>query len=116
MTREGDSVEAVVLHADADGALFLDPGYTMPAPLGERPLSIEAVQALLLASVRLGQGAFIRHLRERPESEVLVAWTAAAEASPSLAGLFPIVMYDRVWRDAGLALRWHDTLGLTVGD
>lgn len=118
LTREGDSVEVVVLHADEAGALFLDPALTIPAPLAlpgpKKALPTDAIRALLGASVRLGHGAVIQYLRSRPAGEVPDGWHAAAEATPSLVGLHPVIMHNEVWREAGPAVRWHDTLGLLI--
>ncbi|MEM8558908.1 MAG: CRISPR-associated helicase Cas3' [Bacteroidota bacterium] len=115
-TREGDSVEVVVLHRRKDGGLFLDPDHREAAPLeGDRDkaLSKEAVRALLGASVRLSQRDFIEHLRDHAANEP-EAWRQAAEATPSLYGLHALVMRDRVWSEAKRPLRWDDRLGLRV--
>jgi len=115
-TREGDSVEVVVLHEDEAGAIFLDPDHREVAPLdypSGRALPKEAVRALLGASVRLGQQDFIRHVRGECTNTPL-AWRRAAKATPSLYGLHAIVMRGGVWAEAARALRWEDRLGLVV--
>ena len=118
MTREGDSVEVVVLHEGEDGTLFLDPALSVKAPLSgsspKKPLPKEAVRALLGASLRLSHQRIINHLRARSSSETPDAWRKATDTTSSLAGLYPVVMRDGVWDDAGRVVRWHDTLGLIV--
>jgi len=117
LTREGDSVEVVVLHADDSSALFLDPACRLPAPLAlrapKKALPTEAVCALLGATVRLSHDAIIRHLR-RSGASLPHDWRVAADATPSLRGLHPVVMRDGIWDDAGPVVRWHDRLGLLI--
>ncbi len=114
-TREGDSVDVVVLHENAGGALFLDPDNEMPAPLDlpapRKPLPITSVRALLGASVRLSRHAVIQHLRAQTEFDV-PGWAALSEATPSLRNLYPIVLKNGAWRCPGTTVRWHDRLGL----
>jgi CRISPR-associated endonuclease/helicase Cas3 len=118
MTREGDSVEVVVLHQGGGDALFLDPALSLPASLSlpepKKALPTEFVRGLLNASVRLSQKPIVQHLRKRSEADAPAAWREAATTTSSLLGLHPIVMHDGVWDDAGLAVRWHDTLGLVI--
>ena len=116
-TREGESVEVVVLHAAPDGALFLDPDLAAPAPLplpDPRPDRDDAVRALLGASVRLSHKRFVGHVLDRPDGAAPAAWNRAAESAPSLRGLHPVVMEGGVWSDAGPTLRWHNELGLLI--
>jgi len=119
LTREGESVEAVVFHADATGALFLDPDCRTPAPLtrpaSDRPLSTHDVRAILGASVRLSSPRIVAHLRATPPyDDRLVPWRRAAEGTASLRGLHPLVMTNGVWDAAGVPLHWHDRLGLVL--
>lgn len=118
MTREGESVEVVVLHVAEGGTLFLDPACTMPAGISlsapKKSLPTKAVRALLGASVRLSQKRIVRYLQNQPDEELPAAWLEAAATTPSLAGLHPVVMRNGVWNDAGRAVRWHDDLGLIV--
>lgn len=117
LTREGESVEVVVLHEGEGGALYLDPACTLLAPLAlpapKKALPAEDVRALLGASVRLSQKSIVTYFR-RPDVPVPEAWRMAAEATPSLLGLHPVVMRGGVWSDAGRPVRWHDTLGLVI--
>ncbi|MEL7169579.1 MAG: CRISPR-associated helicase Cas3', partial [Bacteroidota bacterium] len=68
-TREGESVEVVVLHAGPDGRLYLDPALEQPAPLmlprADRPLPTDDVRALLGASVRLSQKGVVTHFQQQ---------------------------------------------------
>ena len=118
MTREGESVEVVVLHEAEGGALFLDPALTLPAPLilpaPKKALCTDAVRALLGASVSLSQKRIVKHLQSRPDSEIPDAWLEAVATTSSLAGLHPVVMRDGVWDEAGRTVRWNDTLGLVI--
>ncbi len=118
LTREGDSVEVLVLHEDESGALFLDPAHTLPAPLvppaPKRALRPEDVRALLGASVRINNRAIIGYLREPTPESLSECWRKAADATPSLTGLHPVFMRDGRWADAGPTLRWDCTLGLLI--
>ncbi len=116
-TREGESVEVVVLHERPDdGALFLDPALSMRAPLHlpapKKALSADAVRALLGASVRLGQKRLVAHVAAAPD--LPDAWRAAAETTPALVGLHPLVMRAGAWRAAGTTVTWSDALGLVL--
>ena len=114
-TREGESVEVVVLHERTSGALSLDPAGAHAAPLAlpdpKRGLPTEDVRALLGASVRLSQHVFVQHFRQQDTPEV-AAWTAIAEKTPSLRHVHPVVLRGGVWRCGGRTLRWDDRLGL----
>jgi CRISPR-associated endonuclease/helicase Cas3 len=116
-TREGDSVEVVVLHRHPDESLHLDRHADSPAPLAlptpDRPLPTADVRALLGASVRLSRKGVIGHLRGLAEPEVPV-WSALARATPSLRGLHPIVLESGVWCCPGTILRAVDRLGLVL--
>ena len=116
-TREGESVEVVVLHRDQSGALFLDPDLKTPAPLTlpqpDRALPTGDVRALLGASVRLSQKAIVAHLRKLGEPEA-DGWAVLAKQTPSLRNVHPLVMQDRVWRGGGRVVRWHRRLGLAI--
>ena len=119
MTREGESVEVVVLHEGEGGGLYLDPAHTLLAPLAlpapRKALLAEDVRQILGASVRLSQKRFVNHFRHTPpQHEIPSLWREAAAATPSLSGLHPVVMRDGVWDASGRALSWHDALGLVA--
>ena len=106
-TREGESVEVVVLHRDEGGALFLDAAHETPAPLAlptsGKGLGREAVRAVLGASVRLSQTGLVHALRERPESEAPPEWRATAKATPAIRHHHAVVLTGGV----GKVSDWH---------
>ena len=117
-TREGESVTVVVLHEGADGALFLDAECRTPAPLDPpapgRALGADAVRALLGASVGLSQPGLVHGLPERPDADLPARWRAAAEASPALRNLHPLVMRNSERQVCGRLVRFDSRLGIVV--
>ena len=117
-TREGESVEVVVLHAGEGGAFYLDPDAQTPLPLPlpqDHDARTEAVRAILGASLSLSQRAFVTHLRDRPQTDTIPhGWQTATDTAASLRGLHPVVMKDRVWQEAARPLRWTAALGLAT--
>ena len=117
-TREGESVTAVVLHEDAGGALFLDAACGTPAPLDPpapgRALGTDAVRALLGASVGLSQPALVHGLPQRLAADLPARWRAAAEDTPALRNLHPVVLRDSERQVCGRRIRFDPRLGIVV--
>ncbi|MGB3541723.1 CRISPR-associated helicase Cas3', partial [Rubrivirga sp.] len=112
-TREGDSLEVVVLHRGPDGALYLDADLEVAAPLDaepERALSTDAVRALLGASLRLSQTRILGALRAAD----LEAWTDATENTPALRSMHALVLEDGSCSVGGYHVRFNDRLGLVL--
>ncbi len=117
-TREGDSVEVVVLFADDEGGLFLDPGLTETAPL-TRPdpkasLPTAAVRRLLGSSVRLSTPPIIGALRSRPEADVPARWREAAKATPTLRDMHLLVIGKETTHVGGRRITFDVRLGILI--
>ena len=82
-TREGDSVEAVVLHRLPDGGLAVEPDGPALALPDDGRFDAEAVRLLLGASVRVGTRGAMQALRA-DDSETAVQWAEAVRRTPAL--------------------------------
>lgn len=105
------SVEAVCLHRDADGALFLDAGHQRPASV-DAPLQADDERALLETSIRISHRVLAPFLLEREPPQW---WSDLAEETPALYRHRLLVFEDGCWKEhERYGLRLDESLGLVI--
>ena len=111
-TREGDSVEVVVLHR-LGGRLALDPdGPPLDLPTDGRP-SAETARQLLGASVRVSTRGLVAALRA-DASETAERWDEAVRKSPTLRYTHLVVLENGQANVGGYHVSYDSRLGLTI--
>ena len=119
LTRLGaDSVDVVLLFADEEGALHLNPDGARPAPLdvppGRADLPTKAVRVLLQNAVRISYEDIARELAERDEASLPAAWRRAAVHTAALQQRHPLVLTDRSAVIAGYCIKDDEELGVCI--